>query len=179
MADSAESLFRSGAISSKQAGKHGLAVLKKTKVERDNEEKFDGKQGLSDQGGRKLKGHEKFRTGHIDGSDQGTEKKKNTGFKFDNKLGNSKGSPGAGEIDEGEHQKPDFPKAGGSTKSSKGGRTWEDGDEGPDEMDAKSNQKPSFPKEKGASGDKGAFDRIKKKPPKQGGYYGGGGQSTQ
>jgi hypothetical protein len=146
MGESAESLFRSGAISGTQASKHGLKALKGTRYERDNEEKFDGKQGRADQGGHKLKGHEKFRTGHIDGADQGTEKKKNTGFKFDNKFGNSRGSPGADEIDEGEHQKPDFPKAGGSKRASKGGRAWEDGDEGVDEINARSNQRPDFPR---------------------------------
>jgi hypothetical protein len=180
MAESAESLLRSGAISAKQANKHSLLKAHRgTKYERDNEEKFDGKQGLRDQGGHKDKGHEKFRTGHIDGMDQGVEKKKHTGFKFDDRLSNKKGHPGANEIDEAEHQKPDFPKAGGSKKASKGGQAWEDGDEGVDEIDQKSNQKPDFPKERAARGDKGAFGRIKKKPQRMGGMYGGGGPETQ
>jgi hypothetical protein len=178
MAESAESLFRSGAISAKQASQHSvLKAHKGTKYERDNEEKFDGKQGLKDQGGWRDKGHEKFRTGHIDGMDQGTEKKKNIGFKFDNKLGNSKGSPGANEIDESEHQKPDFPKAGGSKQASKGGQAWEDGDEGVDEIDQKANQKPYFPKE--GRGKETGNKFARKKPLKMGGLYGGGGQSTQ
>lgn len=107
-----DELLRSGAISSKQASKQGLAVLKKTTVERDNEEPFHGKQGLRDQGGHKDKGHKNFRTKHIEGPDQGKEKKKNTGYDFDDRLSNKKGSPGCGEIDEAEHQKPDFPKEG-------------------------------------------------------------------
>jgi hypothetical protein len=66
----ADDLIRSGAISSKQAGKHGLAKLKGTKVERDNEEQFDGKQGLADQGRGKLKGHKIATKKHINAPDQ-------------------------------------------------------------------------------------------------------------
>ena len=51
MAESPDSAFLRGAISKKAASKHLPGILKQTRVNRPNEEKFDGKQGRGDQGG--------------------------------------------------------------------------------------------------------------------------------
>jgi hypothetical protein len=60
MAETMDSLFRRGMISSKQMKKLGKSSapkgLRKTKVERPNEEDFSGKQGLRDQGAGKMRG---------------------------------------------------------------------------------------------------------------------------
>lgn len=177
MGDSAAALMRAGVISGRQADKHKLAVLKKTKVERPEEERFDGKQGLRDQGGGKEKGHGVARTKHIEGPDQGTEKKKNTGFNFDKRFANGKGSPGAAEINEAEHQKPAFPRSAGSTKSSKAGDGVRVGQEDVDEIDERDNQKPSFPRE--GRGRETGNKRAKGKIARSGPIYGGGGRNTQ
>lgn len=72
MAETADSLFRRGAISPKQAAKMG--VLKKTKVERADEEDFDGKQGLKDQGGIRDKGIKQTRRDAINQNQKMGEK---------------------------------------------------------------------------------------------------------
>lgn len=60
MAEKMDSLFRRGMISSKQMKKLGKSSapkgLRKTKVERPNEEDFNGKQGRKDQGAGKTRG---------------------------------------------------------------------------------------------------------------------------
>src|SRR5271157_3680816 len=73
MGETIESLFRRGAISSKAGKKVGIirdnydkpSILKQTKVERADEEPFEGRQGLRDQGGRMDHGHESGKRDHI------------------------------------------------------------------------------------------------------------------
>jgi hypothetical protein len=183
MGDSAKALLRSGAISPTQAGKHGLAKLKGTTVNRPSEEDFNGKQGLADQGRGKLKGHSVATKKHIDSPDQKPDFPKAFATKASKGAGvpDPRGAVKPGEIN-GSNQKPAFPKAGGSTKSSKGGDGVKAGQESVDEIDERDNQKPFYPKQgafkKGSA--KGASNaRSKKKPAAQGGLYGGGGRTTQ
>ena len=59
MAQSARSLFSHGEISSKAAGKHGIPILRQTRVNpgfEEREEPFEGRQGRSDQGGLRARG---------------------------------------------------------------------------------------------------------------------------
>jgi hypothetical protein len=151
MGDSMKALMRSGAISGKQAAKHDLPkVLRMTKVERDKEEEFHGRQGLRDQGMGKERGHRISSRDHLRGPDQEVESKRVNGISERmSKWDNDRGHPGRNEIDEREHQRPEFPKSDGGKKASRGGRGYDDGDEGPDEIDQRSNQRPDFPRGEG------------------------------
>ena len=99
MGETADSLFRRGAISPKQAAK--LGVLKKTKVERAPEEDFDGKQGLRDQGGGKEHGHKVARSRHIDIKQEMGTPERASGKPSKGGSVNASGQPGADEIDRG------------------------------------------------------------------------------
>lgn len=99
MGETAESLYRRGAISPKQAGK--LGILKKTKVERPEEEEFDGKQGKRDQGRPGDKGHKEGSAGHIDVKKDIGSPEKASGAPSKGARVNSYGIPGADEIDRG------------------------------------------------------------------------------
>jgi hypothetical protein len=83
----------------------------------------------------------------------------------------------SGEINARGNEKPAFPKAGGSTKSSKAGDGVKAGSESVDEIDERDNQSPSFPKEARGSGV--INKRVKGKIARQGGLYGGGGRNSQ
>lgn len=188
MGETIESLFRRGAISAKAGKKVGIirdnydkpSILKKTKVERADEESFEGKQGLRDQGGRMDHGHESGKRDHLN-RHQEVSKKKHDG------LGDpSKGRPGrdtgggmknegkivAGpdEMDQGDTQKPDFPRGGGTTKASRGGREDTGGYSG-DRMPNKSGSLRIDTRDKPAKG--GSNKRSMAKIEKQGGWYGG------
>jgi len=174
MAETAESLYRRGAISSKQASK--LGILKKTKVERPNEEAFDGKQGRRDQGGHKDRGHKIATTKHIDGPDQGM----GMGAPSKGGAAGKSGQVRANEINDSQNQRPEFPRAGGSTRPSSGGSA-KNGKGAPpmtDDIDQRDDQRPSFPKQ-GRGKNAPMNPRSKGKIAKTGGQYGGGGRNTQ
>ena len=68
MAQSARSLFSHGEISSKAAGKHGIPILRQTRVNpgfEQREEPFEGRQGLRDQGGRHAFGDASVASSHA------------------------------------------------------------------------------------------------------------------
>jgi hypothetical protein len=147
MAETADSLYRRGAISAKQGAK--LGILKKTKVERDKEESFDGKQGLKDQGAGREKGHKEASVRHIDVKKDIGSPERASGAPSKGGRVNSYGQPGTDEIDR-----------GSSGKGGKNTKKW------PSEGDETSAKQPMNKRSKG-------------KIAKQGGQYGGGGRDTQ
>ena len=181
MAETAESLFRRGAISKKQAGKMRVGdlpkVLRSTKVERANEEDFDGKQGMRDQGGLRDRGpkdtgRDAINKNQRDSSAIGGRPSR------DGYVRNPKGGqPNVDEIDQGGNQKPEFPRSAGlGTKASRGGREDTGGYAGK----RSANKSGSLKIDRRENQEKGPSNkRAAKKADKQGGWYGGGGQDTQ
>lgn len=107
MAESADSLFRRGMISEKQAGR--LGVFRDQKDQPTKMAAFDEKGGKRDQGGVKDRGDKVAAKGHI--NDKRTTR---AGSPIAGKPSKS-GQAGredqfdVDEIDDGENQKPDFP----------------------------------------------------------------------
>lgn len=181
MSETAESLFRRGAISSKQAGKMRVGdlpkVLKKTKVERASEEDFDGKQGLKDQGGLRDRGIKETSRDAINKNQRDSSAIGGRPSK-DGYVRNGKGgTPDVGEINQGGNQRPDFPSSAGlGSKASRGGRDDTGGYAG----DRTPNKSGSLKIDRRDKAEKGPSNkRSAKKADKQGGWYGGGGQDTQ
>jgi hypothetical protein len=109
MAESVDSLFRRGMISSKQGAK--LGVLKGTRAQNSKMANFDDKGGKRDQGGPRDSGDKNADSAHL-----------NRNQRIGSAIagGPSKGggqkqarSPHARELDEADVQKPDFPKGAG------------------------------------------------------------------
>jgi hypothetical protein len=180
MGDSMKALMRSGAISGKQASKHDLPkVLRATKVERDNEEPFHGKQGLKDQGGHRDKGHKNFKVAHIDGDDLTDIGSPERASGAPSKGGrvNAYGNPGVDAIADRKMQKPDFPKGSpGGKMASRGGRDDTGGNGG----DRAPNKSGSLSVDKRTKQKKGASNSFAKtKVAKSGPSYGGGSRFEQ
>lgn len=113
MAESAESLFRRGMISSKQAAK--LGALKGTKHQASKMADFDGK-GSVDQGGIRDRGDKIASSKHIN-----NKRTTRAGSPIASKpsKGGQAGAehqPGTDEINEADNQRPAFPKAGGGKR---------------------------------------------------------------
>jgi len=107
MAESAESLYRRGMISPRQAGK--LGILKATKAQPSKMADFDAKEsGGSGDGSIAGRNHINNRGTADLGSPQRASGKPSTGAFVKNKGG----QPRANEIDEPAAQKPNFPRQG-------------------------------------------------------------------
>jgi hypothetical protein len=187
MGDSMRALMRSGAISGKQAAKHDLPkVLRMTKVERDKEEEFHGRQGLRDQGGLRDRGHEVSKVDHID-RHQELSKPKHDGLGAPSKMRrgvdsggavNAYGQPGVDEIGERRLQKPDFPRGSpGGERASRGGREDTGGYSG-DRMPNRSGSLKIDRRDKPTTKD-WTNKRAKAKIAKSGPIYGGGSRFEQ
>jgi hypothetical protein len=113
MAESMSSLYRRGAISSKQMGRMSKpAILKKTKSGvPTNLEPFDGKQGKRDQGGVGRGNSGIVRTHEIDHKQNQKLGSPATASGLPSKGGQARGGtvPSDDNIDDRKMQKPDFP----------------------------------------------------------------------
>lgn len=113
MAESADSLFRRGMISSKQASR--LKVLKGTKHQASKMADFDGK-GSVDEGGVRDRGDRVAAKDHV--NNRRTTRAGSPIASKPSKGGQAgaEGQPGTDEINEAAAQKPAFPRAGGGKR---------------------------------------------------------------
>lgn len=195
MAETADSLFRRGAISAKQAGKMKVSdlpkVLKKTKVERADEESFEGKQGLRDQGGRKDHGHEVAKRDHVNRHQEvakrsldglGAPSKPRPGKDSGGGVKNGRGGSvvaGPDEIDQTANQRKMRKRDNGLGGPSKGGNDANDMDDKRGQDAWGTRPIPNAPKKKLKPSQGGSNPRADTRVTKQGGLYGGGGRDTQ